>query len=56
MGRHKYIKIVKAKNGRLMYYAGDGLWFGRIGETEALRGLRDKKYHLWERKVATRRR
>ena len=43
------IKIVKGRNDRLYYYRGDGLWFGRIGETKALKGLASGEYTLWER-------
>ena len=46
-----FIKIVKGRNGRLYYYRGDGLWFGRIGEDEAIKGLKSKKYRLWGRFV-----
>lgn len=41
------VKIVKTKKGRLMYYLGDGLWFGRISEDKALKGLADGSYTFW---------
>lgn len=46
--RHTRIKIVRAKNGKNLYYLGDGLWFGRISEEKALNGLAEKRYFLWE--------
>lgn len=51
MPAHNRIKIVKGRKGRLYYYLGDGLWFGRISEDKALKGLASKKYHLWGRFV-----
>ena len=51
MARYTRVKIVKGKKG-LLYYLGDGLWFGRISEDKALDGLRSGKYSLWERKIS----
>jgi len=48
---HNRIKVVKDKNGRNMYYLGDGIWFGRIAESAALKGLASKKYIMWENKL-----
>jgi hypothetical protein len=49
--RNTRIKIVKNKNGRNMYYLGDGIWFARISETEALKGLASGKYVLWTHNI-----
>ena len=48
--RKTRIKVVKNKNGRLQYYVGDGLWFGRISEDKALTGLSNGNYTFWETK------
>jgi hypothetical protein len=47
---HTRIKIVHAKNGKLLYYIGDGFWFGRTSEKKALDGLASGKYQMWEAK------
>jgi hypothetical protein len=41
-------KKVITKKGQIMYYLGDGLWFGRISKSEAKLGLATQKYSLWE--------
>lgn len=46
--RYTWIKIVTSKNGKKLYYLGDGLWFGRTSEQKALNGLADGSYRLWE--------
>lgn len=45
------IKKVISKKGRLMYYLGDGLWFGRISKEKAENGLQSGAYTLWETTV-----
>jgi hypothetical protein len=42
------IKKVFTKKGKMMYYRGNGLWFGRCGKDEAELGLSTGKYTLWE--------
>lgn len=48
MSRYNRIKKVVAKSGRIMYYQGDGMWFGRISAAEAELGLSTGKFVLWE--------
>ena len=33
------VKIVTTKKGKIVYYLGDGFWFGRIAEKDALDNL-----------------
>lgn len=42
------IKKVITKKGQVMYYLGDGIWFGRISKDQAESGLESTKYVLWE--------
>lgn len=46
--RYTRIKKVISKKSRVMYYLGDGLFFGRISKVEAELGLASEKYVLWE--------
>ena len=42
------IKRIVTRKGRVMYYRGDGLWFGRCGRTEAELALAMGTAQLWE--------
>ena len=42
------IKKVVTKKGNVMYYKGDGLWFGRTSRIDAEHGLATGEYTLWE--------
>ncbi len=42
------IKKVVTKKGNVMYYRGDGLWFGRTSRIDAEHGLATGEYTLWE--------
>jgi hypothetical protein len=46
--RHARIKKVISKKGRVMYYLGNGLWFGRISAERAEVGLSSGRYSLFE--------
>lgn len=46
--RHFRIKKVITKKGQVMYYRGDGMWFGRCGKDEAELDLATGNYTLWE--------
>lgn len=47
MTRNRFIKRVVSKRGTVMYYIGDGIWFGRINRVEAELGLATGKYSEW---------
>jgi hypothetical protein len=42
------IKKIISKKGKVMYYKGDGIWFGRTSAKEAEAGITSGKYHLFE--------
>lgn len=44
---HTRIKIVTRKDGKTLYYRGDGIWFGRISARKALLALATKECTLW---------
>lgn len=44
------IKKIISKKGQVMYYKGDGIWFGRTTEKDALSGIKSGKYNLFETK------
>ena len=46
--KHNRIKKVISANGRVSYYLGDGMWFGRISAAEAELGLAAEKFVLWQ--------
>jgi hypothetical protein len=46
--KYKWIKKVITKTGKVMYYQGDGLWFGRISNVEAELLLATEQCQLWE--------
>ena len=46
--RHLRIKKVITQKNKIMYYLGDGLWFGRISKKKATEGLESGKYILFE--------
>jgi len=48
MSNHARIKKVITKSGKIMYYLGDGLWFGRISAAKAEILLATKTCVLWE--------
>ena len=42
------VKKIITKKGKVLFYLGDGLWFGRINKIKAEAGLSDGSYSLWE--------
>ena len=46
--KHNRIKKVIGKGGKVMYYRGDGMWFGRCGKDEAEMLLATEECILWE--------
>ena len=46
--KHTRIKKIITKKGQIMYYLGDGMWFGRIAKNRAEAGLENGSYNLWE--------
>ncbi len=46
--RHIRVKKVITKKSRVLYYLGDGIWYGRIGKDKAIKGLDAGDYILEE--------
>lgn len=46
--RYSRIKKVITAKGQIMYYIGDGMWFGRTSKADAELGLATGKYTLYE--------
>lgn len=44
---HQFIKKVITKKGQIIYFIGDGFWFGRISKAEAELLLATEKCVLW---------
>ena len=47
----KLIKKVITKKGKVMYYEGNGLWFGRISNIKAELLLATGQGKLWDTKI-----
>lgn len=46
--RHCRLKKVISAKGKILWYLGDGLWFGRTSQADAELGLSTGAYVLWE--------
>ena len=46
--RYTRIKKVITAKGQVMYYIGDGMWFGRTSKQDAELGIATGKYTLFE--------
>ena len=47
-GRFKRIKKVITASGRVQYFLGDGLWFGRVGAVRAEQRLASGEWTLFQ--------